>query len=391
MVYTHKPLGILVVFIGNFGESSPMGIVKRPNSKYWYVQFRMDGKHYIRSSKTTDKRVAEQLEAKWRTEIVRSEYLGVKDRITLEDACNALVETKRHLVTYRFIKLHRKTLLEYISGSAYIDTLQSKDAFRLVSAMKARGYASETIRHIQGFLKRTLEHAGKLGYQIQVLSYPTLPIHKGRLRYLTHDEEKRLLQTLDPYREIPTQPSYPLRGRQYNRWQHDHFDLVIILLDTGARFSEIATLEWESISIPDRTIRLWRSKVRNESVLYMTDRVLEVIRRRFAERSTRYLFNDSKGGCLKYTAAMWQRIFKRAGLEGVSCHTLRHTHATRLIQNGMSIYEVKEVLGHADIKTTMRYSHLERTDITRRAKDLINGLNSPRSHHSIHTTLEISA
>ena len=44
----------------------------------------------------------------------------------------------------------------------------------------------------------------------------------------------------------------------------------------------------------------------------------------------------------------------------VTIHTLRHTHASRLIQNGMSIYEVKEILGHSDIKTTMRYAYLER-------------------------------
>jgi site-specific recombinase XerD len=55
-------------------------------------------------------------------------------------------------------------------------------------------------------------------------------------------------------------------------------------------------------------------------------------------------------------------------------HTLRHTHASRLIQNGMSLYEVKEILGHTDIKTTMRYAHLERRDVSARARDVINRL-----------------
>ena len=48
---------------------------------------------------------------------------------------------------------------------------------------------------------------------------------------------------------------------------------------------------------------------------------------------------------------------------------------SRLIQNGMSIYEVKEILGHADIKTTMRYAHLEQRDVSSRARDVINTLN----------------
>ncbi|WP_132011044.1 tyrosine-type recombinase/integrase [Camelimonas lactis] len=53
----------------------------------------------------------------------------------------------------------------------------------------------------------------------------------------------------------------------------------------------------------------------------------------------------------------------------------RHTHATRLIQNGLSVYEVREVLGHADIKTTMRYAHLEKATVLKKARDVIERLN----------------
>jgi site-specific recombinase XerD len=56
-------------------------------------------------------------------------------------------------------------------------------------------------------------------------------------------------------------------------------------------------------------------------------------------------------------------------------HTLRHTHASRLVQNGMSVYEVKEILGHTDIKTTLRYAHLEQRQVTSKARDVINRLN----------------
>ena len=66
---------------------------------------------------------------------------------------------------------------------------------------------------------------------------------------------------------------------------------------------------------------------------------------------------------------------KRAGLIGCTIHTLRHTHATRLIQNGMSVYEVKEILGHSDIKTTMRYAHLEQKVVSSRARDLMDSIN----------------
>ena len=65
---------------------------------------------------------------------------------------------------------------------------------------------------------------------------------------------------------------------------------------------------------------------------------------------------------------------KRAGLYDVRIHTLRHTLATRLIQNGMTIYEVKAILGHSDIRTTMRYAHLEQRQVATKARDVLEDL-----------------
>ena len=60
----------------------------------------------------------------------------------------------------------------------------------------------------------------------------------------------------------------------------------------------------------------------------------------------------------------------------MTIHTLRHTHATRLVQNGVSVYEIKDVLGHADVKTTMRYAHLEQQVVLARARDVIDRVNA---------------
>ena len=52
-------------------------------------------------------------------------------------------------------------------------------------------------------------------------------------------------------------------------------------------------------------------------------------------------------------------------------HGLRNTCATRLIQNGMSLYEVSNILGHVDVQTTQRYAHLENVDVGRKARDIL--------------------
>lgn len=90
------------------------------------------------------------------------------------------------------------------------------------------------------------------------------------------------------------------------------------------------------------------------------------------------MFTNKAGDRRGRSAGSIRKALVRAGLGDCTIHTLRHTHATRLIQNGMNIYEVKHVLGHSDIKTTMRYAHLESTDVSGRARDVMNRINIVR-------------
>lgn len=112
--------------------------------------------------------------------------------------------------------------------------------------------------------------------------------------------------------------------------------------------------------------------MQNESVLYMSRRVQSVLTRRKQSSSGPFIFAGPDGGARKYNSTPFRRAFDRAGLVGCTAHTLRHTHATRLIQNGLNLYEVKEILGHSNIVTTMRYAHLEQAQVSRKAVDVIN-------------------
>jgi integrase len=165
------------------------------------------------------------------------------------------------------------------------------------------------------------------------------------------------------------------RSDELKRMMQDAYDLVILLLDTGARYSEIANIEWSRIDLAERSIHLWRSKVQNETVLYMTDRVHAVLSRRLETKTEPYVFTNRDGKARGYCTQSIRKAILRAGLQNCRVHTLRHTLASRLIQNGMSVYEVREILGHSDLKTTMRYAHLEQRQVTSKARDVINRLN----------------
>jgi site-specific recombinase XerD len=67
---------------------------------------------------------------------------------------------------------------------------------------------------------------------------------------------------------------------------------------------------------------------------------------------------------------------ERANIKDCTIHDIRHTCASRLIQNGLSLYEVASILGHRDVQTTQRYAHLESRDVSQRARDIMEALNS---------------
>ena len=353
-----------------------MSVSKRAGSKYWYIQFQLNGRTYIRSSKTTDKTLALTLESQWRIQLIEQNQLGIKQPLEIAKGFQMFCDSKSHIVSHQYTIRLCKRAVAFWSHLTYVHQIQTKEIENWRLDMQSRGLSNQSIKHGLNQVGGTLKYAKRLGYQVSDYEVPSIKLPRGRLRYLTYDEEKRLLDVADPRRDIEWMAPYEERRPQLKQMMQDFYDLIIVLLDTGARNGEICKLKWSSIDLDKKTIALWRSKVQNESVLYMTDRVHSVLYRRFNDRVTEYVFTNKVGHSRRSLTHIFQRAFKRAGIEGCTAHTLRHTHATRLIQNGLNLYEVKEILGHADIQTTMRYAHIEQAQVTQKARDVINRLNA---------------
>lgn len=351
-----------------------MSVLKR-GTQYWYIQFQFRGKTYIRSSRTTDKKAADQMEREWKRQLHAQAYLGQKERISIQAALDQFVESKNGTPNHKNLVSSSKTITRLFRTSRYFDEITSEDLERLKRDRYREGNAPATLKHTFNTIRGTWKYAKRMGYQVSDFEYPEVKIPNHRLRYLSHEEEKRLLKELDPKRGGTGLIPYHLRPPQMREELLSAYQVVVLLLDTGARYSEIAGLEWGQINLSDRTIQLWRPKVQNESVLYMTDRVYRLLCQRDKEKAGKYVFTNRDGGKRGYATQSIRKAFRRAELSDCTIHTLRHTTASRLIQNGMNLYEVKEILGHADIKTTMRYAHLEQRDVSSRARDVIERLN----------------
>ena len=339
------------------------------------MQFQMNGQTYIRSCRTTNKKIAEQMEIEFKAKLHAELYLGRKQRITLAEAFKQYQQAKTAIASYRNLLAHESVLNRLLPMQKYLDELTSHDLEQFKQKRLAEGVGAEIIKYGLLLVRGTWKFAQKLGYQVSPLAFPTVKVPKASLRYLSSAEENRLLKALDPQREGKGLQPLAKRSAELKRAMQDAYDLVILLLDTGARYSEIANIEWQRIDLNNRSIRLWRSKVQNETVLYMTDRVFAVLLSRQKTQSNQFVFNNRSGQSRGYCTQSIRKAILRAGLQNCRVHTLRHTLASRLIQNGMSVYEVREILGHSDIKTTMRYAHLEQQQVTSKARDVINRLN----------------
>lgn len=147
-------------------------------------------------------------------------------------------------------------------------------------------------------------------------------------------------------------------------------NIVLMAFNTGMRLNEIINLDWKSVNLNERIIcvgdKNFTTKGKNQRIIPMSDQVTEILleqqKKRRKSKTTDIVFGKSNG--CKITGNYVSKIFKKAvrlaGLnKDLHFHSLRHSAASHLVQNGVSIYTIKEILGHSSITTTQIYSHVD--------------------------------
>ena len=143
------------------------------------------------------------------------------------------------------------------------------------------------------------------------------------------------------------------------------YELTTLLLFTGARFSEVARLTWADINFNTNLIYFASSKDGNARYIKMSNRVIEVVNSLYKNKINNLVIPTINGNKYEKMPKEWQiQVDKlipendNANKDRLTTHSLRHTHASWLAQNGVDILHIKAQLGHKKIETTMRYSHL---------------------------------
>jgi len=138
--------------------------------------------------------------------------------------------------------------------------------------------------------------------------------------------------------------------------------IILMLLDTGMRRSELASLHWQDIR-DDGSVLIRSSKSRKPRMVFMGKKCHLMLLEWRITHPDNPVFGLK--GCSIGT--MLRRLSEKAGIE-CSPHTFRKCFATRCLQSGMSLYEVKELLGHSSYAMVQYYARLVRKDLARAHK-----------------------
>lgn len=138
-------------------------------------------------------------------------------------------------------------------------------------------------------------------------------------------------------------------------------NIILMLVLTGARRGEVLNARWEHFDLERRVWRLPAdmTKEKKSKNIFLSDSALAVLKKVNKIKDCPYVFaNPKTKRPFNSIYRSWNTARTRAGLPDVRIHDLRHSFASFLINAGRSIYEVGELLGHTQVKTTMRYAHL---------------------------------
>ncbi|MGD0661673.1 MAG: site-specific integrase [Syntrophorhabdales bacterium] len=310
-----------------------MGLYRRGET-YWFTLMH-DGQRIRESLKTDNRKLAEKVYAKKLVDIVEGRYF---------EATTARTTTFDEMVE-KYLSKHahsrdgytKKPLLDFFGGMmlSQITTPLVADYQdeRLEEVKEATVYQElSLLRRMFNVARKRWKWVKDNPVSDGDLSF-SVGSRNARDRWLTVEEEDTLL-------EKATNPVW-LRA------------LLITALHTGMRRGELLALTRKDIDFPRRLVRVERSKNGEKRSIPMSQTLYETLQTIKVRDISGTLFPIA----IRSLRAAYDEALAKAGITDFHFHDLRHTFATRLVQNGVDLYKVQKLLGHKNIAMTERYAH----------------------------------
>jgi integrase/recombinase XerD len=232
------------------------------------------------------------------------------------------------------------------AGKAHFEEIDRRDLGAFIEHEQDRGLAATSVRNCFDNLKvflRFLAERGVVRAEV-LLKRIILKVPSSLPRAMEFDDEQQLLSVIDEARDRA---------------------MILVLLRTGMRIGELLNTLVSDINIKERRIDIWEAqKNRVGRVVYLSGDAVSALKGWFKKREAGrdFVFYGRGNTALSYSAARirFMKYIDKAGLshKGYTLHCLRHTNASELLNAGMPLECVKELLGHSSVEMTRRYAKL---------------------------------
>ena len=309
-----------------------MGLYRR--GKIFWFTIMHNGKRMQVSTKTENRKLAERIHAKVITEIQEGEWFEKQKAksVTFREM------TEKYMQKYHGIRdEHTVKRLLPVFGHLKLSEVKT-EMLSDYRDERLKTVKPATVYQELSFMRRMFNVARREWKWTKENPVADLSFAVGdrnaRERWLTLEEEKRLL-------DRATNPSW-LRS------------LLLFALHTGMRRGEILNLLWKDVDFFRKLVTVMRSKNGTKRSIPMSQTLYNTLKSmsKIVDITSR-VFPIS----VRSLRAAFEKTLSKSGIEDFHFHDLRHTFATRLVQNGVDLYKVKELLGHKTITMTMRYAH----------------------------------
>ncbi|UVC08655.1 site-specific integrase [Rhizobium sp. TH2] len=228
--------------------------------------------------------------------------------------------------------------LQYIADKHGIQSIGNDLTNTIRGALRRKGNKNSTINRKLSCLSKLLRKHYNDGHIDKLPDLRKYPERKGRIRFLSKEEQSSLFAVLDAI------------DRKFG-------DLSRFLVSTGSRFGEAQKLRWPDVN--SETATFWETKSGFPRSVPLTTQAQDALSSaRLRCGSLAGPFHDIDYQNFRYA---WRKAKERCGLgndKQVVPHILRHTCASRLAQSGIDIRHIQEFLGHRTLSMTVKYAHL---------------------------------
>ena len=351
----------------------------------WYVDLRFNRKRYRRKSPENSKTGAKAYEMMLYKKLLSGESINPEtvpiekenkqafDRFAWE-WFDIYVKNNNKISEINGKRSTLRTHLVPFFGSTSLDSITGFQIEKYKTKKLKEGLSKKTVNNHLTVLSKCLRSAQEWFDMVRILRISKMKTPPSKFTFFTEEESRHLL-----------------------KYSGDWHKMVFVALKTGLRLGELRGLMWKDINWETRTLSVRRSIFRNHIVppksnkdrhLPLTDELFSLLYDVKKQKGYVFTYPDS-GKFLEENRPRRAliKIYEQAGLKTAGWHALRHTFASHLTMAGAPLKAVQELLGHANIQTTMRYVHLSPSTL-KDAMDLLDSGSQDNYGHQVGSNIK---